>query len=211
VIVSFSLKNELSTKPLWSQYSAPAPGTGSTYSLCWYLGLQAGCVTLCPDNTVAPPASPDTTLLQACQPVEAYSTLLVLCGAPVTEGGEQQPSADLCESMSTCSTSGQVTLAFAVISVLFAVLAAASIGLRLWHHNKFLAKKYSLVYSGLAFVCTCGRLCVSCVCPVCTFPSSYPPPSLHCYLCSIPTLRPRHRERIAIAGGGGGGGCEDNA
>ena len=156
-----------------TEYSAPAPGTDSTYGLCWYLGLQAGCVTPCPDNTVAPPASPDTTLLQACQPVEAYSTLLALCGAQVTVGGEQ-PSADLCESMSTCNTSGQVTLAFAVISVLFAVLAAACIGLRLWHHNKFLAKKYSLICSGLAFVCTC----VSCVCPVCV--------SCVCVLCVCP-------------------------
>jgi len=89
-----------------TEYKMPVPGTNFNYAICWYLGLESACETACPDDSyIIPDTEQNSSLMTACQPVENYTTFLDQCGAPAAEGAAGVQTG-LCESMSTCSSSG---------------------------------------------------------------------------------------------------------
>jgi len=134
-----------------TEYNAPVPGTNYNYAMCWYLGLEAACMTVCPENTLPLPSTGAITY-QACQPVQTYATVLDQCNSPVPEGQTAMP-ASVCASMQTCRTSGKVSLGFAILAALFALCTAICTAMRMTPaSDKLLVKKYSLISASLAFI-----------------------------------------------------------
>jgi hypothetical protein len=143
-------------------YDLTMSGVKSEVSQCTYVGLQGACITNCGKATTA---IPEDSPARDCRDKDAtvkgtlYQANLVVYSEFVEKNKcknlPSDASADVkksCALYDTCQYGGNVTMAFAVIGCIGAILSMVIFAWRM-HGDGTMAKVASIVFSTATFIC----------------------------------------------------------